>query len=483
MLRKMWLLTLVVVMVFVVAGCGAGNKEEPAASPSGSASSPSSSGEGGDGLFSTSEQQAAAWNSFAGELQDKWKGKTLNIVSVSDPWIDSMSALVGQFEKLTGAKINISTFGYDAAYSKEILTGSEKSAAEDLFVYDVPWIGAMSDMLLPLDDYLSKTPELVDYDDFFDVMRKATTWNGEVKGLPFAPYFIMYTYNKSYFDKVGIAAPPANFDEFFEAAKLLTKNEALPNVFGASMNNQSGTAVGQAFFEYIYNFGGKPFASVYPGSSDYYADMTPQFASEQSLAVVKLFKDMLAYEPDGALNMSWNDRASTFASGRTAMMSPWVTDIAPLSDPEKSAVSEQYATAPLPTAEGVDAHTPVGGYSLGINRYSANADLAWDFLVWFTSPQIAYQFADTGGFPNRYSVLKDETLTGKYAYYPTLQQVVDTAFPAFRPQIPEAFKIIDTLGTYIGEYLAGAMELEPAMAKANAEIGNLLKQAGYTVNS
>jgi hypothetical protein len=51
--------------------------------------------------------------------------------------------------------------------------------------------------------------------------------------------------------------------------------QQLTGLFGTALNNQRGAAVGQAYFEYIFNFGGKAFNSMYPGSPDQYADMTP----------------------------------------------------------------------------------------------------------------------------------------------------------------------------------------------------------------
>jgi len=481
MVRKGSVFMLATALTVVMAACGGGGASSPETEGGAPAEAPTAEtteSPAADGSFSTSEAQQAAWEAFVAELDGKWEGKTLNLVTVSDPWIDSMNAQIVKFEALTGAKINVSPFGYTAAYSKEMLVGSEQSAAEDLFVYDIPWIGALSDHLLPLDDYLaSGSSDFIQYDDFYKVMQDATTWEGQKLGLPFAPYFILFTYNTELFEKAGISNPPANYEEFAKAAEALTGN----GTFGVAMNNQSPTAVGQAYFEYIYNFGGKPFASLYPGSEDPYADMTPQFTSEESLAVVKMFKDLFPYEPEGALNMAWNERFSIFATGRAAMMSPWITDIAPLSDAEKSVVTDKYATAPLPVADGVELNTPVGGYSMGINKYSENQDLAWDFLAWFTSPQIAYEFAKSGGFPNRYSVLNDVALTSTFPYYPTLQQVVDTSFSAFRPQIPEAFEVIDTLGTYIGEYLSDKQTLEEAMDGANQAIGELLKSKGYNV--
>lgn len=429
-------------------------------------------------LFSTGSEQAEAYQAFAEELSGKYAGKSLNIVTVSDPWLSGMKEITAEFEELTGCTIYISDLGYDACYSKEVLIASQKSNEADVFIYDYPWIGALSESLMPLNDPLTEHAALVNYEDFFAVGQAGSTWDENILGLPFAPYFTMLTYNTDLFEKAGIADAPETVDDLKAAAAALTSG----NTAGIALNNQSGTCVGQAYFEWIYNFGGKPFESCYPGSDDYYADMTPCLTSEESLAVVRFFKDMLQYEGSGALNMAWNERFSAFATGNAAMMSPWITDIMPLDDTEQSLVSECYATAPAVCADGVEQHTPVGGYSMGVSKYAAESDLAVDFMLWFTSPETAYKFIGAGGLPARYSLINDPGLCSQYSYYSTLQEVVDTSFCAFRPQIPESFEIMDTIGQYIGLYLDGSMELEEAMKTAEDEVAKLLKDAGYTVN-
>ncbi len=90
-------------------------------------------------------------------------------------------------------------------------------------------------------------------------------------------------------------------------------------MYGASLNNQRGSPVGQAYFEYIYAFGGKPFESTYPGSPDPYADITPLLDSPESIALAQFFVDMMEYEPVGAENVAWDERAALFSTGQVAV--------------------------------------------------------------------------------------------------------------------------------------------------------------------
>lgn len=475
---------LVLALTASMTACGSTAATDSSAGAESQTNSAASGGESGESAsgsdvgFSTSDAQAQAYSEFIAGLADKYQGKQLNIVTVSDPWLSGMEETVSEFEDLTGCSISFSDLGYDACYSKETLIASQESNEADIFIYDYPWIGALSDSLLELDDVLDQNADLVDYEDFFQVGREGTSWDGKRLGLPFAPYFTMLTYNTDMFQAAGITEAPKTVDELKADAQALTTD----SVAGIALNNQSGSCVGQAYFEWIYAFGGKVFESCYPGSDDYYADMTPCLTSDESLAVVQFFKDMLPYEGSGALNMSWNERFSAFATGQAAMMSPWITDVMPLDDPEQSLVTDSYATTAPVTAEGVEQVTPIGGYSMGVSKYAAESDLATDFLLWFTTPEVAYKFIENGGLPARYSLINDPDLCAKYSYYSTLQDIVDTAFCAFRPQIPESFEIIDVIGQYIAKYLDDSISLEEAMNSANEEVKQILVKAGYTVN-
>ncbi|MFI9550738.1 extracellular solute-binding protein [Nonomuraea endophytica] len=423
--------------------------------------------------------QAEAWRTFVSGLRDKWRGETLRIISWHDN--DAAERLIPEFERLTGADVRTEFHPYQTTYLLETFLGSSRSSSQDIFVIDMPWVGKMAtaEYVEPLNPYLARTPEkLVDYRDYFKVMTDGAVWDQDITGLPYTPVFVFNIYNKQLLRRAGVS-PPRDFDDLVRVAAAAT--DKANGRYGVVMNNQTGTAVGQAYFEYIYNMGGKPFASEYPGSPDYYADMTPQFTSPQSIAVVNLFKRLLKYQPPGKLNVAWEQRFDAFAQGRAALMSTWNFDIAPLLDPKLSKVGDDFGVQPVPRKKGARLNTPVGGWQLAISRQARNKDLAWDFMVWFTSPQIGVKFASAGGFPTRYSVLGDPDLARRYPYYTILRRVVDTAFPGFRPQIPESFDVIEVLGTWIAKALYGELSTEEAMARANQDVGLLLKEAGYTV--
>ncbi|MGO1770099.1 MAG: ABC transporter substrate-binding protein [Microbacterium sp.] len=447
-----------------------------------------SSGDGGGGEivysdFAPTAENEAAFEAFADELDGKWEGKTLRIMGVKDPWLPAFQTMMTEFEALTGAKLTFENYSYDDTFSKEMLVGQQKSDEVDIIMFDLPWVGRFAEtgFVEPLDERIDAAdPDLLMYDDFYEVMREGSVWDDKTLGIPFAPYFVMQISNSALLDEAGVEAPKT-LEEFVSTCEEITE---ATGIAGTAINNQSGTPVGQAYFDWIYSVGGKPFASEHPGADgDYYADMTPQFSSPESKQVLEMFKHLMeTCEPDGAANIAWQERYSAFATSQAAMIHPWNYDIPPLDDPEQSAVAGSYEVSPMPVADGVDAHTPVGGWEMGINTYSEQKDMAWDFIQWFSSPAVNGAFLSEGGFASRYSVGENEQLLEQYPWLEVQQDVVDDAFPAFRPQVPESFEIMNTLGDHIGAYLAGEKTLDEATADADESIGGMLADAGYKVD-
>ncbi len=393
-----------------------------------------------------------------------------------------MQATAAKFTELTGAKVIIDAFGYDAVYQKEQLACQQNSAAYDVIVLDVPWTQAFVDCVDHLNPLIAAAdPEVIAYDDYFGVMKTAVEWKGEVIGLPFAPYFVLQHYNTEVFTALGLK-PATNFAEMLENAKAANNSAQFPNVNGTILNNSAGSAIGQAFFEFIYNIeGGKPFESMYLGTPDAYADMTPLFDTPQGIAVVDFFKSMIPYQPEGALGYAWAERQTYFNTGKIAFNSQWNVTTPSASDPEQSTVVGKVGTAPFPH-DSAQLVTQVGGWSMAVNKAGAQKDLAWDFMQWFTAAPTNVDFAKAGGFPSRESTLANADLNAQYPWYATLKEVIPTAFADCRPRNNESFEIINTLGTWIAKAMTGEMSSADAMKAADEQIGKLLKDKGYTVN-
>ena len=422
--------------------------------------------------------QAIDWTK---ELKNA-NGKTLRIIMIQDPWVKAFDTIDQEFEKLTGAKVTIESFSYDDTYQKEVLLGSSKSDAYDVVVLDSPWVGQFAEggFVDNLKERIDADSQVVAWNDFVPSFCQVSEWKGQIIGIPFGAYFVLWNYRSDLFKEAGLPKP-VTLDDYRDDAKFFTNNKKFPGMYGAAFVNQRGAGVGQAYFEYIYNFGGKPFASLYPGSPDPYADMTPLLNSPESIAVVQFFKDMLAYEPPGAVNMAWDQRANAFATGRVAMAAEWSVRQLFYDDPNRSRIVGKYDTTIFPHKQGVAPCPPLGGWVMGINTFSKQKDLAWDYIKWFTSQDTHKKFVLLGGPPSRLSTMQDSEVLGKLPWVKTVFESQSKTFADCRPRIPESFQIIDTIGLRISEALQGKASIEAAMNQANDEITALLKSKGYKI--
>jgi multiple sugar transport system substrate-binding protein len=423
-------------------------------------------------------QDAVDWSSELGDHS----GETLRIIMIQDPWVGAFDEINVAFEELTGAEVIIDSFGYDATYEREVLNGTSASSEYDVVVLDSPWVGqfAESGFVDDLTPWIEADNDIVQFEDFMPSFQVVSDWKGEIVGIPFGAYIIMNHYRTDLFEQAGLD-PIVTIEDFQAAAEFFTDNPDFPNVFGTAMNNQRGAAVGQAYFEYVWNFGGRPFESTYPGSEDPYADMTPLLNSPESIATVQFFVDMLANQPFGAESFAWDERATTFSVGQTAMVNAWSVRTPGFINPEQSSVGDVFATTTFPSLEGVEPAPPLGGWVMGINSAGEQKELAWDYIKWFTSPEIHKEFVLLGGPPSRLSTMQDADVVAAQPWATTLFESQANTYAEVRPRIPEAFQIIDIVGLNISRAIQGQATVEEAMNDANTEVADLLREAGYNV--
>ncbi|MBD3306930.1 extracellular solute-binding protein [candidate division KSB3 bacterium] len=421
-------------------------------------------------------QDGIDWDAELGD----WSGETLNVLMIGDPWVTAFDEINPGFEDLTGAEVIVDAYGYDATHEKEVLVGTSESSDYDVIVLDAPWVGEFAEggFVEDLTPYIEATdPEIIAWNDFMPSFVEVVTWEDQIVGIPFGPYVLLSHYRTDLFEEAGLE-PAETIPEFIAAAETLTGD----GVYGAAMNYQRGSPVGQAYFEYIYAFGGKPFESMYPGSPDAYADMTPLLDSPESIAVVQFFKDMLEYVPVGAENMAWDERATLFATGQVAMVNAWTVRTPGFANPEQSIVTDRFATAMFPHAEGAEPSPPLGGWLMGINQYSVQKDMAWDYIKWFTSQETLKDFVLAGGPPARLSHMEDPDILADQPWVATVAESHPYTYADCRPRIPESSEIITTIGNYVSQAVVGEMSVEEAMQAADEDIATLLRNAGYVVN-
>jgi multiple sugar transport system substrate-binding protein len=93
---------------------------------------------------------------------------------------------------------------------------------------------ASRNVLMPLDQYISQ--DKYDLSDFFPVAIDFCKWQGKYVAMPIDLYPLTLIYNKSLFQKAGLAAPTSDFTDtswtwskFLDVAQKLTQSPGQPN--------------------------------------------------------------------------------------------------------------------------------------------------------------------------------------------------------------------------------------------------------------
>lgn len=411
----------------------------------------------------------------------KHDGVDLKIQTINDPFTKALGKTIPEFGAATGAKVSFDELGYGGLYEKQVLNCSQKDDTYDVLFIDGIWVGefAESGCIEAVEDRVKATdPKVIAMDDYVESFAGQATWDSKLQCLPIAGYWHMLHYRKDLFAKAGLDAPKT-FEDMLAAAKLFKDNKDFPELEGGmAMNFQRGAAAGQQYFEWIYSAGGSPWKSNFVGSKEVYSDLTPTVNSAEGVKMVEFFKEIAKYGPPGNESFAWDERANAFTQGKVAMINNWSVRTPGFTNPDTSKVNENFGVAMFPHADGKASVPPVGGWIVCMNAHSKNKDAAWDFMKWFSSPEIHKQFVLAGGPPSRHSAFKDEQINKEQFWTETLYKSAKAAWPDGRPRYPGTFQVIDAIGLEVNRAIIGEVPVKDALDKANDNVTKILKSEG-----
>lgn len=127
-------LILALAMVLSLFGCGASSTTEATKAPEATlAPAPTASGD-----------------------SRPYEGQTLSLLFMSGTYADAARSIEAEFEKRTGADIEIVDFPYATLHEKMLLDFTSNSAAYDVVSVACQWDGEMAPFMEPLDAYIAR---------------------------------------------------------------------------------------------------------------------------------------------------------------------------------------------------------------------------------------------------------------------------------------------------------------------------------------
>lgn len=336
---------------------------------------------------------AVDWKRFA--------GTTLEVNLVKSPRSEIILKYLGEFEELTGIKVNAEATPEQQQRQKTTIELSSGKPSFDVvhMSYHVQkrqfekggWLADISGFLK---DPSLTDPSLVE-GDFADAgLQFAKDSDGLLRSLPFSvDYWIVY-WNKQLFEKKGLSYP-ATFDEMANAAEALT--DASSNTYGFVARGLKNANV-PVWTALMLGYGMTPLGP----------DGKLRTTSDEAVQAATLYQRLMTKAaPVGVSGFNWAEAQSAFLQGKIGMWLDGVGFAPPIENPEKSRVVGQVGYGIMPKGPKAQAAATFGD-GIGVTAASKNKEAAYLFCQWVVSHDMGARLLQAGaGVPFRQSILED----------------------------------------------------------------------------
>ena len=388
---------------------------------------------------------------------------TLKVMMSPHSITDLITEKVGEFEEKTGVKVEITSLNEDQVSQQLRVEFGSGSASTDVFLYRPAQDSAQfvnNGWIADLTDKVSSDAAF-DWEDFGEATRTSvTSSDGKVIAVPVATARQMMFYRKDLFQEAGIDKVPANLEDLEAAAAKLNTGDTA----GICLRGQQAQAV-TTLAQFLYSFGGDWNVGGEP-----YGDAAVN--SPEAIAAFEYYGNILKnYGPAGVLNMSWAECSALFSQGKVGIYIEGDDRWPEFTDPEKSTLTEEqvgYAASP--------AHTSlVTAQAFGIAAGSKNADVAWDFVQWATSTEMANQMQAIGVMGARDSAWESDETAKKFPadVITAVQHGNQTGVPYDRPRIVAVGEARDAIGSALVAAIEGN-DIPKAADSANSAFQQLI---------
>jgi len=403
------------------------------------------------------------------------RAETLTILMEAVPDTEYVQALVPEFEKETGIDLDIEVVNYAEMHTKLVPQLVAREGSYSLIVVDFYWVGEFfkAGWMMPLDDYIAK--DSFDTSPYVPAMMDLV---GQIDGttymLPFYNYAMGLLYRtdlledeakKSAFkEATGMDLKvPETWDEYLKQVEFFTKGD----MKGVVNQGLRPDPIAMEWSNYLFANGGE------------YMDenWNSTLTSDAAVKALEDYKTNIEkYGPVGAASFSFDEAFNVFAQGQAYSYITYNFFRAAADDPSSSQVVGKTGIAPVPGVEPGKTGSLNGAWGWAIPKSSPNPDLAWQFLKWVESKDVATKRALQGGSPTRTDVFDDAEVLEKYPHMADLKELLlgSHNFPTFTytPQF------VEVLGRELSLAVTGGKAPADALKDAAAEFDELAEKDG-----
>ena len=410
------------------------------------------------GLFSRALVLMVCLTLLAGCESSKETGLTF-AVGGAPAEVAYWDSLIHEFQKESGIRVNLLRQPTDSDQRRQslVIALDAGQSNPDVFLMDVVWISqfAASAWLQPLGDFVRK--DAVNLGAFFPgVLKLADNYQGDLVALPVYVDGGLLYFRKDLLQKQGISRPPETWDE------LVKYSLAVQGEMRRTRSSFYGFLWQGAQYEgLICDF--LEFAGSNRGGI-IIRDGQIRLNTPENREALQFMQDLIQrYKispPSTYTEMREEQVRLAFQRGDALFERNWPYAWA-LHQRPNSPVRGRTGIAPLPHFPSGKSISTLGGWHIGISRFSNEKPAAWAFVKYVVSHRIQKKLAlDLGWNPGRRDVYDDPEVLKKMPHLARLGEVFENAAP--RPTRPYYTEVSEVLQRYLNGALAG--KLTPAAA-------------------
>ena len=378
------------------------------------------------------------------------RGDLTVAVGGSPDEVEYWRKLVEDFERREGIKARIIRQPTDTDLRRQTLVVAlvARKSDPDVFLMDVAWVSQFVES-----GWLEEIRG-VDPSPFFRSAVTVGTKAGKVYTLPlYVDCGVLY-YRKDLLEKYGCPVPKT-WGDLVKCSLRVKEGGKDPYEFlwqGAQYEGLICT-----FLEFAVSAGGD----------------LKDLDSPQNVRALTFMRDLIhTYRlspPNTYTEMKEEEVRILFQNGGALFERNWPYAWA-LHNSEDSPVKGRVGVTLIPKFRGGRHASCLGGWHVGISRFSDRKEQALKFVKFVTSREVQIKLAlDLGWNPGRKDVYKD--LTTRSPHLEVVRRSCEVAVP--RPRVPYYTRISEVLRRYLNSALAGSMDPQEALRKAKIEIGKI----------
>jgi multiple sugar transport system substrate-binding protein len=385
--------------------------------------------------------------------------------------VNYLEKLIHEFEAQTGYHVIFVRQPTDSDQRRQSLVvplGAHQPDP-DVFLMDVVWVGqfVQSGWLEPFNKYMGDVRDSLK--PFFQpVIRQVDMHDSLLYALPLYVDGGLLYYRKDLLKENGHLQPPQTWSELLDWSQEIQKKERKtnPDFYGFVWQGAQYEGLVCDFLEFASSAGG--------GLSRGDSISADQPENARALQFMHdLINKYRISPPNTYTEMKEEEVRRWFQQGNALFERNWPYAWK-MHQEDDSPVKGKVEVAPLPHFKGGRSASTLGGWHIGISKWSDDKQSAWELVHFLTSEQTQKKLAlNLSWNPGRVDVYNDPEVLAKMPHLKALQSVFEHA--VVRPLVPYYSQVSEVLQRDLNLCLANKIGAAEALKDAQSQIEGVEK--------